>query len=249
MTNFYFIDTNLIIGYCNPLDRLYDVTIQFFKDKKDRNTFLLFTVQEEFYKKLIKEQYNFINKVLGYHTQLTFPELKNVIQKRKKSPKFKDMNFLKYILKLFLDNKIKIITYSSCMEIFNQYYQKLKLRFDNLVKNWIKKPHMLDHQLIYHDKIYIHYLDILKNHIHDPDRKHLALACYEVKLRNLRNRDHNYFFYTDDQDWIDNKLETCINIKNLFIKKISYEKTGSKKFNPFTKKFDIDLLKYIPNGT
>ncbi|MHA1285513.1 MAG: hypothetical protein ACTSQP_23660 [Promethearchaeota archaeon] len=248
MVHFYFIDSNIIMGYCNPLDKFHDVANAFFSEKEDRRTFLLFSIQQEFNKKILKEINDFTSLMFQTSGKLTFPRLEDIIRKRINDSKFQNQSFLKYILNLFKKNQIDLITPTSLLKIQIQYIETLYSRFNTLVKNWIKRPHMDQHQLIFKDNVFLHYYDELQKYIHEEDAKHLSLACYEVRLRNRRNREHEYYFYTNDQEWIYKNLESIIKIKNFHIKKILYRKSSKKGFNVFTQSFNIDLYEYIPDN-
>ena len=84
--------------------------------------------------------------------------------------------------------------------------------------------------------------------LHYPDNVHLALAAFYVTIRNLKNNTHNYTFYTDDRSFFNNNLKQAINIPNLKIKKINYEKQRKLLYNSSTGRFDIpkEEFKFIP---
>jgi len=249
MTNFYFIDSNIIIGYCNPLDIFHDVSVEFFREKDKYHTFLLFSVQEEFYRKMEYEKNKFLTNILGRHSLLRFPKLQKIINKKQNIPIIQQSNFLKYIVHLFQKNKITEISYTKIIEVFDEYKHVLRSRFNNLIGNWIKKPYMNQHHIIYKDRDYLFYYNLLSPYIHRLDAVHLSLACYEVRRRNRRNRSHEYYFYTNDSDWLYKNLNSKINIRNFTIKRINYRKNPTQKgFNPLTNSFNLDVYEYIPDN-
>lgn len=248
MVNFYFADSNIIIGCCNPLDPFHNVAIDFFKEKDRHRTLLLFSIQEEFYRKLEYEKIDFLTKILGSYLLLSFPKIQRIIRKPHLQSIILKSNFIRYIFYLFEKHKITEISYTSIIDIFEEYKQVLRSSFNNLIKNWIKKPHMDQHDIIYKDSIYLMYYNKLLSLVHRLDASHLALACFEVRRRNRKNRYHVYYFYTNDKEWIAKNLESHIKIKNFHIKLIPYRKTQQKVYNPITKSFNLDKFEYIPDG-
>lgn len=252
MTNFCFIDTNIIIGYCNQFDYLHEVAIDFFKDKRKKNIpiFLLFSVQEEFYSKIQKEAENFIS--------LLKPELHYVISDlddlKSKNPILEYNKFFKFIINLLQDKKLENISFSDAQLCFLEVIQKLRKRFDELVGNWIKRPFKKQYVTVLNDDIYKYYynkLDNIGNKIHKPDTIHLALASYEVRKRNIKRKDHQYTFYTDDKNWINYDLESVIRIPNFKIKRITYREDTKLEFDQKTQSFSRKkIIKriYIPDN-
>ena len=249
MPNFYFVDSNIIMGYCNPEDTFHDVAIGFFNEKPSRQILLLFSIQEEYFRKIEDERTFFFNEIIRKIRTMDFPSLQSVIQRAQSKPKYKNNNFIKYLLSLFNKKKITHVTYTILHEIFREYSKNLREQFNNLTQNWIKKPHMKNHTTIFKDQIYLHYFNKLKSaKIHDLDAKHLALAAYEVRSRNRRNRYHQFYFYTNDKDWIRMGVDFNINIRNFNIIRIPYKKSARKGYNPFTNSFNIDKYEYLPDN-
>ena len=245
MPNFYFVDTNLLIGGCIPFDYLHDACVSFFEEKEKRRTFLLFSVEAEFFKKIQAEMISF-SSMVGPALRDTIVDLSRLIKRKERLPHHEELNFLKYIFHLCKTNEIKELSHASLIEIKMAYFRTLKEDFDVLTHNWIKHPHMIGHPTLLNDKIYrTHYLR-LKKEIHEVDTRHLALAALEVEKRNRKHKGHHYFFYTNDKEWIEKDLESKINIPNLKIKRIKYEdKLG---YNPETGSFNLKKIHYVSDG-
>ena len=252
MPNFYFVDSNIIMGYCNPKDYLYDVAKAFFNEKHSRQMFLLFSVREEFIRKIEDERTFFFTEFIRPINTMDFPKLQRIIQKAQSNPKYQNNKFLEYILSLFKNRNITHVSYTDLQEVFSEYNKNLKKEFDTLTQNWIKRPYMKNHTTIFQDRIYLNYYNNLRKvSIHFYDAKHLALAGYEVRARNRRNREHQYFFYTDDRGILNKNLGSIIKLPNFFIKKIPYKEDYRLRRDPKTGRNTIKIIDrriYEPNG-
>lgn len=248
MANFYFVDSNIIIGYCNPEDTFHEVGKGFFKEKPSRQTLLLFSIQEEYLRKIEDERAIFYNEIIR-NIRIDFPSLQRIIRRVQSKLKYKNNNFIKYILSILEQKSITHVSFTILHEVLSEYTKNLRDQFKNLTQNWIKRPFMKNHTTIFKDRIYLHYFNILRSTgLHTLDSKHLALASYEVRSRNRRNRNHQYFFYTNDKDWFQLRLESHINIKNFKIIRIQYRKSNKRRYNQFTRTYNKIKFEYIPDN-
>ncbi|HEC40050.1 hypothetical protein LCGC14_1175020 [marine sediment metagenome] len=248
MVNFYFVDSNIIMGYCNPEDTFHDVANGFFNEKPSRQILLLFSIQEEYLRKIEDERAFFYNEIIRKIKTNDFPTLQSVIQRVQSQQKFMNNNFIKFFLSLIKKKGITYVSFTILQDIFSEYSKNLRDQFNNLTQNWIKKPHMTDHTTIFKDKIFLHYFNkLIANHVHQLDARHLALAAYALRT-NRKNRNHQFYFYTNDKDWIKNALEIHINIRNFKIIRIPYSKSKSLGYNPLTKSFNVVKFKYFPDN-
>lgn len=264
MQLYFFIDTSLIIGYCNPSDRLHEVCLTFFKDLERLYShgsnipiFLLYSIQCEYRYKIQKVYDEFIARVKpflmgGSHNERSLRDIKRHVLGAKTE------QFDKYIITLFKEKNIKIVNITNLFSILKSFNRILLKNFSVFTKKWIKRPLISPYcqrknDPIYktkNDPIYKKYLTLIKKHIHHPDSEHLALAAHEVCDRNARRgpQNYRYRFYTDDNGWIRNGLEGKINILNFKIKKIQYREKDWLGFNKNTKSFNLKkvVLEYLP---
>ena len=248
MATFYFIDSNIIMGYCNPEDTFHEVGKGFFKEKPSREMLLLFSIQEEYLRKIEDERAFFYNEIIR-KIRIDFPSLQRIIRIVQSKSKYKNNNFIKYILSILKQKGITHVSFTILQEVFSEYTKNLRDQFKNLTQNWIKRPYMKNHTMIFKDQIYLYYFNKLNaTGIHPLDSKHLALASYEVRSRNRRNRNHQFYFYTNDKDWFQLRLDSHINIKNFKIIRIQYKKSNKRRYNQFTRSYNKINYEYIPDN-
>jgi len=249
LADFFFLDSNIIFGYCNPYDRLYPVIKPFYnKIANKSNIFLLLSIEKEFYRKIRNIFDIFKRKVSKYLKGGNKPQINFIQSKLAKDPHNAMYFFEQYVFDLFDKNRITQLSYSNMMKVLSIFNNDMRNCFKTLITHWIKRPRANDYETVIHDTIYSKYIKMIGNLLHYPDNLHLALAAYYVETRNLKSNQHNYIFYTDDQRFLTNNLEQVINISNLKIKKIPYEKRRELLYNSSTRRFDIpkDVLKFIP---
>lgn len=257
MQLYFFIDTSLIIGYCNPSDRLHEVCLSFFKDLErfylqgsNIPIFLLYSIQREYRYKIQKVYDEFIARVKpflrkGSHNERSLRDIeKHVLGAQTEQ-------FDKYIITLFKEKNIRTVNITNLFSILKSFYRILLKRFLDFTQKWIKRPLVRPYRQTKNDPIYKKYFNLIKNHIHHPDSEHLALAAHEVYNRNAHRgpQNYGYRFYTDDNEWFRNGLEGKINILNFKIKKIQYRNKYRFGFNNITQSFNLKKvigLEYLP---
>lgn len=247
MPRFYFLDTNIIIGYCNSFDRLHPVAIPFINSITNKRTiFLLLSVEKEYYRKIRKIRINFEKKIFREFRKDNELELQEIKQKFLSIPNNKDYYFEKFIFENYEKKGISNINHGNLMKILSAFISQMRYNFKQLINHWIVRPRAEVYQTILSDPLYLQYFNRIRNYLHFEDCRHLALAIYIIKNRA---RGHEYFFYTDDDEFINNHLEQIVNIPNLRIKKIQYKKESRMAYNPDTKSFSIKkkVLKFIPD--
>ncbi|MFX1392649.1 MAG: hypothetical protein ACFFAH_03660 [Promethearchaeota archaeon] len=209
MTRFFFIDTSLILGYCNFLDYHHQIS----KDLLDmlnqgwaRYIFLLFSIEMEFNRKIQDEIASFSSKLEKF--------LNNNICKLQEIKNGWGMlnNFEKYIFDIFGKESLEEIDQSDFLGISLKYYDGLNTRFNKLTKDWIKRPRANDYYFIKNTLLFKRYSKKILKYIHHPDSEHITLAICEVLDRDP---DHEFIFYTKDNDWIG--LDNVIGLKNFRI--------------------------------
>ncbi|MHA1659058.1 MAG: hypothetical protein ACTSUT_08060 [Promethearchaeota archaeon] len=258
MQLYFFIDTSLIIGYCNPSDRLHEVCVSFFRDleglyphgRPNVPIFLLYSIQIEYRYKVQKVYDEFIARVKpflmrGSHNERSLKEIEKHVLGAKTE------QFDKYIIILFKEKNIRIVNIINLISILNSFHRILLKNFSDFTQKWIKRPLVRVFPKTRNDPIYNTYFNLIKSHIHYPDSEHLALAAHEVCNRNTHRgtQNYEYGFYTDDNEWIRNGLEGKINILNFKIKKIQYKEKYKLGFNKNTQSFNLKKvigLEYLP---
>ncbi|MBA7604659.1 hypothetical protein ES703_11785 [subsurface metagenome] len=250
MTDFFFLDSNIIFGYCNPSDRLFPVIKPFYNTiKNENNIFLLLSVEKEFYRKIRNIFDFFQRKVSRYLRGGKKPQISKIKSTILDAPGNTMYFFERFIFDLFDKKGITQLSYGNMMKVLIDFNNSMRGCFKTFTNHWIKRPSANDYQTVIDDTIFSNYREIIGDLLHFPDNLHLALAAYYVTIRNLKNDSHNYVFYTDDRQFIYNNLEQVINIANLKIKKINYKKKSQLHYNPSSKSFDIpnDVLEFIPD--
>ena len=252
MADFFFLDSNIIFGYCNPCDRLFPVIKPFCNTIIHKNNiFLLLSVEKEFYRKIRNIFDSFRRKVSRYLRNGKKPQISTIKSKLLGDPGNTMYSFEQFIFDLFEKNRITQLSYSNMMRILIIFNNSMRSCFKTFTNHWIKRPRANDYETVIHDTIYIKYIQIIGTLLHYPDNLHLALAAYYVNIRNLKNASHNYTFYTDDRSFFNNNLEQVIDIPNLKIMKINYEKRKYLRFNSNTGSFNIpnEKLIFIPKDS
>ncbi|MGQ4874599.1 MAG: hypothetical protein ACP6IY_11075 [Promethearchaeia archaeon] len=250
MVNFYFIDTGIIIGYCNEYDYLHEVSTAFFNEKNSRNCILLFSVHEEFIKKIYKELNEFEIRVSSLIQIYNGISLRRLRDKLSRKTNFYRENFLRLFLMWFYNKGITFIEKKDLDLMINDCRKIFLDEFDSLTQNWIKSPPKKNQMTIFSDNDYISYKNsLLSIPIDDYDKRHLCLAAYYVTKKNKeRNHNHTYYFYSDDGKWFNYNLDNILNVRNLEILRIPKKKSKSLLFNPFSNSFDIQKWNYLPDG-
>jgi len=249
LTDFFFLDSNIIFGYCNPSDRLFPVSKPFYKAIKNKNNiFLLLSIEKEYYRKIRNIYDSFQRKVSRHLRGGKKPQISMIKSKLLEAPGNTDYTFELFIFDLFDKNSITQLSYSNMMKILIDFNNRMRDCFKNLTNHWIKRPRANDYQIVIHDTIFSNYIQIIGTLLHYPDNVHLALAAYYVTIRNLKNASHNYTFYTDDRSFVNNNLEQAIYLPNLKIRRINYRIQRKLLYNSSTGKFDIpkEELIFIP---
>lgn len=250
MTDFFFLDSNIIFGYCNPYDRLFPVIKPFYNTITNKNNiFLLLSVEKEFYRKIRNIFGFFKRKVSRYMKGGKKPLISTVKSKLLEAPENTMFFFERFIFDLFDKKHITQLSYGNMMKVLTDFNSIMRSCFKTLTSHWIKRPSANDYQTVIDDTIFINYRQMIGDLLHYPDNLHLALAAYYVNIRNVKNDSHNYIFYTDDNQFIYNDLEQVLNISNLKIRKINYERKAHLSYNPRSGRFDNakEELKFIPD--
>lgn len=247
MPRFYFVDTNIVLGRCNPFDRLHPITIPFFDAiLNKRAIFLLHSVEKEFYRKIRITRITFEQKIVKKLQRETKPNLEDVKHEFLNDPDNKEYQFEKYIFDLMEKDNIETVSYSSMMKPLSKFISTMRFNFKKLINHWIVRPKANNYQTILSDPQYIMFINKIGDLLHYPDKRHLALAGF-VALN--RNGSHEYLFYTDDNQFIYNNLERVINLPKFRIKKIQYQVLTSLSLNPKTGRFSIkkEKLEFVPD--
>ena len=240
MADFFFLDSNIIFGYCNPCDRLFPVIKPFYDTITHKNNiFLLLSVEKEFYRKVRNIFDVFQRKVSRYLRNGKKPQISTIRSKLLGNQGNIKYSFEQFIFDLFDKNRITKLSYSNMMKILIDFNNSMRSCFKIFTTHWIKRPRANDYETVIHDTIFSNYIQIIGTLLHYPDNVHLALAAYYVNIRNLKHSSHNYTFYTDDRSFFNYNLEQVINIPNLKIKRIAYEKRRKLLYNSSTERFDI----------
>jgi len=213
MDRFYFIDTNLILGYCNFLDKFHNLS----KDLLDplnqmysKFIYLLYTVEMEFNKKIQFEINEFMQKINNYLTN----NISNITEIKQTWGKLN--NFEKYIFNLLEQEKLVEVCHSDILKISSKYLHKLRKSFDTLTKEWIKRPRVEEYSLILRTKVYLAYYNKISRLIHYPDSLHITLAVHETIKKDPKATLHKFIFYTADTEW--SRINSIIEISNFRIK-------------------------------
>jgi predicted nucleic acid-binding protein len=247
LPRFYFLDTNIILGYCNSFDRLHPVAEPFIDSITNKRTiFLLLSVEKEYYRKIRKIRIGFEKKMLRAFRINKELELQETKTKFLSDPDNKNISFETFIFETYERRGITHINYGNLMKILSAFISQMRYNFKQLINHWIVRPRAEDYQTVLSDPLYLQYFNQIRNYLHFDDCKHLALAIYIIKNRP---GDHEYFFYTDDDEFIDNHLEQRVSLPNLRIKKILYKKETRMGYSDETKSFSIkkEVLKFIPD--
>ena len=250
MTDFFFLDSNIIFGYCNPSDRLFPVIKPFYNTIINKNNiFLLLSVEKEFYRKVRSIFDSFQRKVSKYLKGGKKPQISTIKAKLLGASENTISSFEQFIFDLFDKKRITQLSYGNMMNVLVDFNNSMRSCFKNFTNHWIKRPRANDYETVIHDSIFSNYIQRIGTLLHFPDNLHLALAAYYVTIRNLKNDSHNYTFYTDDGQFIYNNLEQVLNIPNLKIKKINYQRKAHLSYNPHSGSFDIpkEELIFIPD--
>ena len=250
MTDFFFIDSNIIFGYCNPYDRLFPVIKPFYNTIRNKNNiFLLFSVEKEFYRKIRNIFDSFKRKTSRYIKGGSKPQISKIKSKLLEDPENTMFFFEQFIFDLFDKKGITQFSYSNMMRVLIDFNNSMRNCFKTFTNHWIKRPSANDYETVIQDTIFRNFIQTIGTLLHFPDNLHLALAAYYVNIRNLKNDTHNYIFYTDDSQFIYNNLEQVLNIPNLKIKKINYQRKAHLSYNPHSGQFDNpkEELIFIPD--
>lgn len=249
MADFFFLDSNIIFGYCNPCDRLFPVIKPFYNTITHKNNiFLLLSIEKEFYRKIRNIFDSFRRKVSKYLKRGQKPQISAIKSTLLGDPRNTMYSFDLLIFDLFDKKRITQLSYSNMIRILIDFNNSMRSCFKTFTNHWIKRPRANDYETVIQDTIYRKYIQMIGTLLHYPDNLHLALTAYYVTIRNLKNNTHNYTFYTDDRSFFNNNLEQVINIPNFKIMKINYEKRRSLLYNSSTGWFDIpnEKLIFIP---
>lgn len=220
MARFYFIDSNIILGYCNPYDRLHLVTVPFFNAiSNKRHIFLLHSIEKEYYRKIRHIRIDFEKKITRKLKQIDELSTEDVKCEFLTNPNTRSYNFEKYIFELFKEDNITTITYSSMMKPLSKFISRMRYEFRMLTAHWIVRPKAKDYPTTILESRYLFYKNKIGLYLHSPDDEHLSLAAFFVENRS---GPHDYFFYTDDNLYLLNNLEAIVNIEGFKIKKIKY---------------------------
>lgn len=237
MPRFYFIDTNIILGHCNPLDRLHPVTSQFFKAiSNKRHIFLLYSVEKEYYKKVRTIRVEFEKKIFKKLRNGAEPNLIDIKEEFLNVKENKNYYFEKYIFEIFKNERIENLSYKEVNKGLSRFISNMRHNFKQLIEHWIVRPKANDYEPTKSDPEFIKYRNRIGYLLHYPDDLHLALTAYVVVNRSPQ---HDYIFYTDDNQYIYNNLERRLNLPNLRIKKLPYKISTRLRYSSETESLSI----------
>lgn len=225
---------------------MHPIAVQFFKEISNKRTiFLLQSVWKEYNRKIRNLRESFEVKMYKELREKDELPLEEVKQKFLNAQDNKDYNFEKYLFEKFEEKEFHIVDRAKLMKILSSFMSDMRAYFNQLTTHWIVRPKINDYQKVQNDPIYLNYLHRIGNNLHIPDNWHLALACYII---TDRPGDHDYFFYTDDDEFFRNHLEQRVNVENLKIKKLPYEILYKLQFDKETNSFSKRVeegLKFI----
>ena len=118
MADFFFLDSNIIFGYCNPCDRLFPIIKPFYNTITHKNNiFLLLSVEKEFYRKVRNIFDAFQRKVSRYLKNGKKPQISTIKSKLLGDPRNIKNSFEQFIFDLFDKKRITQLSYSNIMKI------------------------------------------------------------------------------------------------------------------------------------
>lgn len=193
-----FIDTNILISYCNPLDRFHNQAVEFIK-RCPTPIYLITTIREEFLKRLQDSVYNVLDLVKYRRIKLTygvrFNRFEDILNRE-----LRDDGFLRLIITYFKDyisaSHTSDITYSIITKFLIEFPNTLTECIKNLTESWMEIPNDLN---IYRRFPFTKYESLIRKNIHYPDVTHICIGIHESQMRN--NQSNNYTFYTNDRSW------------------------------------------------
>ena len=205
-----FIDTNIFISYCNPLDRFHNQAIEFI-NICPRPIYLITTIREEFMKRVQDSVYKILDLVRDRRLGLTYGEPFNRFRQRLNRVLRND-GFLMFIISHFnnyiLTSNTSNITYSIVSKFLVEFPNNLTDCIKTLTESWTEIPNDLN---IYNRYRFKQYENFVRKYIHYPDVTHICIGIHQSQMRN--NRFNNYIFYTNDHSWQHIPLDSYNNFR------------------------------------
>jgi len=193
-----FIDTNILIYYCNPLDRFHSQAVEFI-GRCPTPIYLITTIREEFMKRIQDSVYNVLDLInyrgLNLTRGLQINRFNQILRRELRGEGFLDLiidHFNNYMLTSHTSN----INYSIISRFLMEFPNNLTDCIKNLTASWIEIPNDLN---LYHRFPFRNCENFIRRYIHYPDSIHICIGIHESQLRN--NRANNFTFYTNDQSW------------------------------------------------
>lgn len=193
-----FIDTNILISYCNPLERFHDQAVEFI-NSCPTPIYLITTIREEFMKRVQDSVYNVLELINYRGLRLTqglqINRFRQILRRELRGEGFLDLiidHFNSYIATSHTTN----INYSITSRFLIEFPNSLTDCIKNLTESWIEIPIDLN---LYRRFPFRNYENFIRKYIHYPDVIHICIGIHESQMRN--NRSNNYTFYTNDQSW------------------------------------------------
>jgi hypothetical protein len=194
-----FIDTNILISYCNPFDRFHVQAVEFINSRCPTPIYLITTIREEFMKRVQDSVYNLLDRINYRGLRLTQGLQFNRFMQRLRR-ELRGEGFLELIISHFNDyiatSHTNNITYSMISRFLTEFPNSLINCIKNLTGSWIEIPNDLN---LYHRFQFRNYENYIRNYIHYPDVTHICIGIHESQMRN--NQRINYTFYTNDHSW------------------------------------------------
>lgn len=205
----YFIDTNVLISYCDPHGRFHTQAVEFM-NKLAGSIYLITTIREEFMKIVfdsVHEVSKLANYVINIGSALSF---KKFIERMKRE--LHHVGLLDYMVSFFNSYHstaaVSSVTYELVMRFVIEFPTFLVNCFSTLTEAWEEIPNDLN---IYFRNPYRRYENHVRKHAHYPDVTHICIGIYESQLRS--NRRNDYVFFTNDHSWQDIPLDSYANFR------------------------------------
>lgn len=218
VTSFYFIDTGIIVGWCNTFDRLHDKCVELIKSLNPSSNYLLYSVQVEYRNKIQEIQDTFLNNVTPIFKSESTISIEDLQQNYPKNTR--NENFDASIIHRLKSMKLEEISINDILAVVKGIYFELLNRYKKLTKSWIRKPSWYGYETVINTEDYKKFYELAKTCVHATDREHLALAMYIIKQRSRVDKPFNFIFFTTDKKWLKRNIEEILGFPCLKIELI-----------------------------
>lgn len=219
----FFFDTNIVIGLCNPSDRINRECKILLKKLNPSSIYLLYSVQKEFRGKIQEVFDSFLNRAKDFISVRRSIELETLEGLWPQN--IRNINFDKKVFKLLKARGKKIIDLPIITLTLREFYREFLSVFNNLNKSWIHRPSWHGYDSVVLSDDYQETFSKIRPHIHSFDAQHIALAVYLINQQSKRGLKREYIFYTSDIKWEKKDIFSYLSLEELKLKVIAKEDT------------------------